>query len=269
MLKTIFEIQTSTHTIKIPADDGKGAAIQSCTLTECVNSGEDLTLGSTCANSLEATLMLVDGDLNIQAGDTVTVSKQLDNNTPIQVGVFVLEKPTRATANTMKITGYDNVSKLDKDLTLWLSGLEGWPYALNEFAWMVCDACGLTFQTSNVPNGNFEICQFSRSSVTGRQIMQWLGEICCRFCHADAQGNIEFAWYTDSGKTFSSSGEQYYFQNSLTYENFCTECIDAVQIRLASGENGTLHPNAADGANSYIMAIQWTRSKLCTCTLRA
>ena len=71
MLKTIFEIKTPTQTINIPADDGKGAAIQSCTLTECVNSGEDLTLGSTCANSLEATLMLLDGDLKIQAGDTV------------------------------------------------------------------------------------------------------------------------------------------------------------------------------------------------------
>lgn len=255
MLKTIFEIKTPTQTINIPADDGKGAAIQSCTLTECVNRGEDLTLGSTCANSLEATLMLVDGDLAIQAGDIVMVSKQLDNNTPTQVGVFVLEKPTRATANTMKIVGYDNVSKLDKDLTLWLSKLEGWPYKLTEFAKLVCeDGCKITFNVSDVPNGDFEIYQFSRSSVTGRQIMQWLGEICCRFCRANANGEIEFAWYTDSGKTFSASGEKYYFQNSLTYEDFSTYPIKAVQIRLADGENGVLWPlDIAEDANSYII----------------
>ena len=258
MLKTIFEIKTPTQTITIPSDDGKGAAIQSCTLTECVNSGEDLTLGSTCANSLEATLMLLDGDLNIQAGDTVTVRKQLDNNTPTPVGVFVLEKPTRATANTMKIVGYDNVSKLDKDLTGWLNDphiQEQWSYTLVEFATLVCAACGLTFKVTDVPNADFDVPRFTRSAVTGRQIMQWLGEICCRFCHADAQGNIEFAWYTDSGKTFSSSGEQYYFQNGLTYENFETAAINAVQIRLSDSENGALWPSdTAENANSYIIS---------------
>ena len=120
----------------------------------------------------------------------------------------MLEKPTRPSANTMKITGYDRVSKLDKDLTAWLSGLAGWPYTLTTFAGMVCSACGLTFKASAVPNGDFLIYQFNRTSVTGRQLMQWLGEICARFCRATADGEIEFAWYTDSGKTISPNGER-------------------------------------------------------------
>ena len=250
MLKTIITLPDGTE-----ISSGKVSAnvIQSVTLTHCVNNGEELTLGSACANALEATLFTPKGGLTIEAGTEVAVHKEDPTGARTQVGIFMLEKPTRPSANTMKITGYDRVSKLDKDLTAWLSGLAGWPYTLTAFAGMVCSACGLTFKASAVPNGDFLIYQFSRTSVTGRQLMQWLGEICARFCRATADGEIEFAWYTDSGKTISSNGERYYFQNGLTYEDFSTAAIDAVQIRLADSENGALWPAAADGANSYII----------------
>lgn len=250
MLKTIITLPDGTE-----ISSGKVSAnvIQSVTLTQCVNSGEELTLGSTCANALEATLFTPKGGLTIAAGTEVTVHKEDPTGARTQVGIFMLEKPSRPSANTMKVTGYDRVSKLDKDLTVWLSGLAGWPYTLTAFAGMVCSACGLTFKASAVPNGDFLIYQFNRTSVTGRQLMQWLGEICARFCRATADGEIEFAWYTDSGKTISSNGERYYFQNGLTYEDFSTAAIDAVQIRLADSENGALWPAAADGTNSYII----------------
>lgn len=250
MLRTIIALPDGTE---ISSGPGTVNAIQNSTLTECVNSGEDLTIGSTCANALEATLFTPAGGLSLSAGTEIIAYKD-DGTTRTKVGTFILEKPTRPTANTMKITGYDRVSKLDKDLTAWLSGLKGWPYTLTTFAGMVCGACGLKFKASDVPNGDFLVHQFTRSSVTGRQIMQWLGEICCRFCRADKNGDIEFAWYTDSGKTITAGGDLYYFQNGLSYEDYQTADIDAVQIRLADSENGALWPEAAEGANSYIIA---------------
>lgn len=251
MLKTIIKLPDGTE---ISSGSNTVNAIQSCTITECVNSGEDLTLGSTCASALEATLITPNGGLkDIGAGTRVTVFKQEGDNPPVQVGVFNLEKPTRSTANTMKLTGYDRITELDKDLTDWLNTLEGWPFSLTDFADMVCEQCGLTFKVTDVPNADFQVPQFTRSAVTGRQIMQWLGEICCRFCRADAEGNIEFAWYTPSGKTIEATGDMYYFQNSLSYENYQTAAIDAVQIRLANSENGALWPAAAEAKNSYII----------------
>ena len=252
MLKTIIKLPDGTE---ISSGSNTVNAIQSCTITECVNSGEDLTLGSTCASALEATLITPQGGLkkDIGAGTRVTVCKQEGDNPPVQVGVFNLEKPTRSTANTMKLTGYDRITELDKDLTDWLNGLKEWPYPLTSFAGMVCEKCGLTFKVTDVPNADFMVPQFTRSAVTGRQIMQWLGEICCRFCRADAEGNIEFAWYTPSGKTITATGDMYYFQNSLSYENYQTAAIDAVQIRLANSENGALWPAAAGAKNSYII----------------
>lgn len=254
MLRTIIALPDGTE---ISSGPGTVNAIQNSTLTECVNSGEDLTIGSTCANALEATLITPAGGLSLSAGTEIIAYKD-DGTTRTKVGTFILEKPTRPTANTMKITGYDRASKLDKDLTAWLSGLKDWPYTLITFAGMVCGACGLKFKVSDVPNGDFLVYQFTRSSVTGRQIMQWLGEICCRFCRAipdgdPEDGEIEFAWYTDSGKTITASGDLYYFQNGLSYEDYQTAAIDAVQIRLADSENGALWPEAAESANSYII----------------
>ena len=249
MLRTIITLPDGTE---ISSGSGSVNAIQNSTFTECVNSGEDLTIGSACASALEVTLITPSGELSLTAGTEIIAYKD-DGTTRTKVGVFILEKPTRPTANTMKITGYDRISKLDKDLTAWLSGLTGWPYTLTTFAGMVCGACGLTFKASDVPNGDFLVYQFTRSSVTGRQIMQWLGETCCRFCRATPEGEIEFAWYTDSGKTITAGGDLYYFQNGLSYEDYQTAAIDAVQIRLADGENGALWPEAAEDANSYII----------------
>lgn len=250
MLKTILVLPDGTE---ISSGAGMVNAVQSATLTECVNDSEELTLGSACSNALEATLITPKGGLTIEAGTEVAVHKEDSTGARTPVGIFILEKPTRPTANTMKITGYDRVSKLDKDLTAWLSGLTEWPYRLTAFAGMVCNACGLTFKETEVPNGDFLVDQFTRSSVTGRQLMQWLGEICCRFCRADPYGEIEFAWYTDSGKAIMPGGELYYLQNGLTYEDYTTAEIEAVQIRMADSENGALWPTIEGGANSYII----------------
>lgn len=249
MLKTIIKLPDGT---KISSGSNAVNAIQSATLTECVNSGEDLTIGSTCSNALEVTLITPAGGLSLEAGTEVTAYKD-DGTGQKEMGVFILEKPTKPTANTMKVTGYDRVSKLDKDLTAWLSGRTEWPYLLTTFACMVCEACGLTFKETEVPNGDFLVNKFTRSSVTGRQLMQWLGEICCRFCRATPKGEIEFAWYTDSGKTITPSGDTYYLQNSLTYEDYTTAEIEMVQIRTADSENGALWPKVDGTPNSYII----------------
>ncbi len=253
MLKTIIRLPDG---IEISSGSNAINAIQNVTLTECVNSGEDLTIGSTCANALEATLITPEGALSIPAGTRVAVLKQEGDKAPVQIGVFNLEKPTRPTANTMKLAGYDRVAELDKDLTDWLNNLyvkEEWEYTLTEFASMVCAACGLAFNEADVPNADFAVPRFVRSAVTGRQLMQWLGEICCRFCRADAKGNIEFAWYQPSGKTITHTGERYYLQNGLTYEDYKTAKIEAVQLRLANSADGALWPSAAEGVNSYII----------------
>lgn len=229
-------------------------AIQSVTLTQCVNSGDELTMGSACADMLEVTAITPGGGLSLTAGDEVSLYQVDAAGQRRQVGIFILEKPTRPTANTMKLVGYDRIVKLEKDLTGWLAGLTGWPYSLLAFAKMVCAACDLTLENESIPNGDFQVQAFSGEGITGRQLMQWIGEACCRFCRATADGRMELAWYTPADISITPSGAHYYFQNGLSYEDYQVEQIDAVQLQAADSDDGWLWPEAEEGANSYVIS---------------
>lgn len=249
MLKNLLYLFDGTC---ISSGTGQAVAVQSCTITDCVNSGEELTLGSTCCSCLEVKIFAPDGELNIPVGKEVRLCKVQDGGEPVQAGVFLPEHPAKVNAGIYKLTAYDKVSLFDKDLSSWLKSLTGWPYSLLTFAGMVCKACGLTLATTEIPNGSFPVQQFFKSGVTGRQLMRWIGEIAGRFCRANADGDITFGWYTSSGVTIRPTGDRYYFGGALTYDDYDVAPIDAVKLRLADSDSGALWPNGA-AANPYVI----------------
>lgn len=174
---------------------GTGVAISSVTWTEQVNSETDLAPGAVCAAMLEARLLEA-ADIRLQAGQEVALYKVDASGNRTSVGIFLCEKPVRSSHGVLELTAYDRVSLLDKDLTVWLSELKGWPYALEDFAGMVCTACGLQLVPGRLLNGDYRIHPFSAQGITGRQLMQWVGQIAGRFCRANPRGEIELAWYT-------------------------------------------------------------------------
>ena len=70
MLKNLIVLPDGTE---ISSGVGTVNAIQSVTLTQCVNSGEELTIGSACAAMLEATILTPRGELTLSAGDEVVL----------------------------------------------------------------------------------------------------------------------------------------------------------------------------------------------------
>lgn len=192
MLRSLLVLPDGTRLFS--GETGK-PAIQSMTLTECVNDTTELSVGSACANAVEVSIIAPEGALMLSAGEEVAVYKVDSGGLEHKVGLFTLEKPTRPSANALKLTAYDRVSWLDKDLGQWLYELDGWPYRLYDFAKMVCEACGLTLINEELPNGDYQIQAFSGEGITGRQLMQWIGQAAGRFCRATADGQIEFAWY--------------------------------------------------------------------------
>lgn len=178
-------------------------AIVSVNLTQSVNAGTQLTLGSVCSSMLEASIIAPGGTCTLQAGTEVALYQNEEC-----MGIFILEKPTRSSANMLKLTAYDRISRLDTDLTDWLSGLVGWPYSLYKLAWMVCAQCGLELKNSALPNGDYQVQRFGAQGITGRQLMQWIGQIAGRFCRATPDGKIEFAWYTDAAVTVGAGAQE-------------------------------------------------------------
>ena len=159
-------------------------ALRSVTVTQCINSGEELTLGSACACELRAELITPHGGLSLAAGDVVTLFEVDEANNRRQTGVFWLEKPVCSTTHTMELIAYDSINQLDKNLTNWLAQLDQWPYSVQEFAQLVCNQCGVTLAEEELPNGSFYLQPFAGEKINGRRLIQWLGQITGRFCRA-------------------------------------------------------------------------------------
>ena len=252
MLRTLFVLPDGTE---LSSGASGPNAIQTVTITECVNGAQELALGSCCANMVEAKIITPQGGLSLSAGAEIDVYRVEEDGTRHHVGIFTTEKPTRPTANSMSITAYDRVSWLDKDLTLWLEGLEQWPYPLIAFAREVCKACNVELveqEDVELPNSTYLVQRFSADGITGRQLMQWVGEICGRFCRATPDGKIEFAWYTpatiDIGCTQVSAAEVNYRDGNLTIRAEGTEItgaddsvsIESEYLRVSDDGQGNL-----------------------------
>lgn len=118
---------------------------------------------------IELTAITPNGGFSIDEGDEFTVYRENEEGNRHKVGLFTSEKPTRASAHSLKVTAYDRVSWLDKDLTDWLADLAAWPYTLYDLAEMTCGQCGLELVNDFIPNGNYYVQRFSAEGITGRQ----------------------------------------------------------------------------------------------------
>ena len=250
MIRNLIELRDGTE---ISSGAGAQYAIQSCTITESVNSGTELTLGSACCSCLEAMIITPGGGLNLTAGQVIKLHKVDDAGNKTRVGMFRLEQPTRKSEHSYQITAYDLMTNLDRDMTQWLKTFSNWGCTLVEFADEVCEACGLHLKNMDFPNNQFPVQQFFKSGVTGRQLMQWVAEIAGCFCRMDADAYVELAWYTDHGVTISATGDRYYFAGALTYEDYEVAAVDAVKLRMADSEDGALWPSGT-ADNPYIIS---------------
>lgn len=242
MLKNLIVLPDGTELF---SGEGTVNAIQKVTLTQRVNEGRELTLGSVCAGVLEVDLITPHGILHILPETELTLYKVDGGGTRTPAGIFRVESAVRIGAHRYRVTAYDRLCRLDRDLTQWLEGLDGWPYTLTTFAQMVCSACNLTLVNESLPNGDWEIPKFAAGNVTGRQLMQWVGQVCGRFCRATVDGSVELAWYTPKDISITPDG---FFADTLQAEDYQTALIDKVQIRQSQSDIGVA---VGTGSNGY------------------
>jgi hypothetical protein len=219
------------------------------------NDGEDLTIGSVCASVLTVDLITPHNDFTPVAGEAVTVYEEF-NGERRKKGVFLTEKPQKKNSNSTKITAYDNISLFDKDLTEWFNGLDGFPYTAYEMAMMTCEKCGVELKNKNIMNGETLINAVQLPSVTGRQIMRWIGEICGCFCISDENGMVKYDWYKSTNNRISprrGDGYTHFLRGSLSYEDYTVKKIDGVNIRSEASDSGIVYPIDSDFKNPYII----------------
>ena len=266
-------------------------ALQEVTLTESVStdpSGDaELEPGGACAACLEFSV-LTNGSARLMTAGTEFDLYREEDGARTLLGHFTAEKPVKSGRSTYKITAWDNVTKLDKNLSPWLyDNQSSFPMTLLDFAKAVCAQCGVTLLCDDLPNASYSVSAFYADDLTGRQLMQWVGQAAGRFLRARADGQLEFSWYVDrttqagaaprdsravtllasqpDGKILQASGGKFlalkdnfgiaypYAMDGLSFEDYEAAPPDKVQIRQSDSDIGVIYPPDASGTNTYVI----------------
>ena len=275
---------------KLTLEDGTvldSSVIRSVTLTEQVSDQTDLCPGAACAACAEIELWAPGNALAIAQGAELTLAR-LDTASGAETpaGIFLAEKPEKASANVIRVTAYDRMTLLDKDLSPWLREQQGaFPMRLDALIRSVCAQCGVALADGTLdalPNAGYQVAAFYADDLTGRQLIQWAAQAACRFARMTPDGQLEFGWYTDhaelgvgpgsaaqqwtalnlagqlletaDGEIWTFGQEQEgYLPGTLSYEDYETAPIDKVQIRQSDDDVGVIYPADETGTNALVL----------------
>ena len=275
------------HKITLP--DGTAldsSVIRSVQLTEQVNDETDLCPGAACAACAEIELWAPQNGLTITQGTEITLVRiDAESRAQASVGVFLAEKPVKTSANVIKVTAYDRMTLLDKDLSPWLREQQGaFPMTIKALVQAVCAECGVETVPGNLEaqvNTGYSVPAFYADNITGRQIIQWAAQAMCRFARMTPSGQLEFAWYVGHARSGigPGSGSEWtaldlsgqllatvdgeiwtfaqpqigYYSGTLSYEDYTTAPIDKVQIKQTDDDVGVIYPPDETATNALVI----------------
>lgn len=238
-------------------------------ITASSNNGDNLMLGSVCSSQLEISIRSIGSDFSAAKGSSFSVYKIAPDGSETKIGVYNVSDAKWTSEHIYKIIAHDNVSKLNRDITGWLRGLTGWPYALTEFYGMLCDEVGVSHTYSTWDGASsFMVNQFDvEDGTTGQQLMGSICEIMGDYCIAQPDGSLRADWYSRRYIRIHSKANQvsegsdidvYRYGGSLTYGDYNVKDVKFVQFREEDSEDAALWPdygnvNNADLSNAYII----------------
>ena len=219
MNKTIVVLPDGTE---ISSGHDQAVVLKSSKITQMVNDGTELTLGSACSTMVELHFLTLNGSSVISANDEIVIFEEAEDGSRTKMGTFIAEKPVRSGMHEITVFAFDKMILLDKDVTEWFSTYGYYGNSLIFFAQTVCDICGLTlkhveyretedgmypvFDYGEMLNGDYTVPQFYACGITGRKLMQWIGEITGCFVRATVDGEIELAWYKENPIKIGAEG---------------------------------------------------------------
>lgn len=183
---------------KLVRSDGSiidSSVIISCEFTEGVNSNTNLSVGDVTASELTVEILSTDP---IQQDEVFTYSI-IEDGVETRIGVFKAEKPTVATRTSMRFSAYDNIIKTEKLFSDWLRENQSlFPVTLLQLVQYACSYCGVILASTDFPHADLPVGAFYADNITCRQILAWASAIAGRFVRANTEGELEFAWYSET-----------------------------------------------------------------------
>ena len=225
------------YELRLP-DGTSLTALKSLTLTWQLSDAQDISLGSACAAMLEATLF---GDAPIDAGTEIACYEdgQL-------LGSFFSQKPKRG-GETLSVTAYDAMTRFDREITAFVQA-QTFPIKAQALLENLCSFCGVPLHPDTVlPDETLEA--FSQPGITGRQLLQHLGQLAGKLWRIGADGFLELCWFGGEPRDLTNCR-----QDTLRVAETPAAPIERVLIRTAENEVGALWPDGPqETANTYIL----------------
>lgn len=214
-------------------------AIGDLQITCLTNDSHDLSLGSACAAMLEATLygpVVIEGDTELSCFEDGRL-----------LGRFRCEAPRRTGKNTLRLTAYDAMTCFDRDITAWLQE-QAFPTTAQILLENLCGFCGVPLSPDALLPAD-AIPAFTQPGLTGRQLLQYIGQLAGRFFTVDPEGMLMPRWY--GAEPVMLTGCRL---GSLVHTDYTAAPITRVLIRTGENEVGAVWPDGSlTTENTYIL----------------
>ena len=193
------------HKVVINFQDGSNDTVEdldiyTLQISEGTSNTSSFDLGAAIAQQLTLKLNNIDGrfdehDFN-GAVITAQVGLELLNGSVewLDKGKFTAE-PGEESGNSISVKAFDDMTKFDQPYSL--SKL-AYPATLGTIVRDACSCCGVTLasDTAAFDNNNFIVQNRpDDSALTFRQVLQWVGQIACKFFRIDRFGKLSARWY--------------------------------------------------------------------------
>lgn len=162
-----------------------------------------------------------------------------------KMGMFILETPVKVNDTRIKVNGYDKMTLFDVKVSSLLDTIQ-YPTTLKTLLTSLCNYVGVKCITQSFINSDMQIKKnFTGTDVTGRQLLQYISEIACRFARITPNGELELIWYKEVDYTIDSNS--YSDISILDYE---VKPIDKLQVKVEENDIGVI---IGEGNNAYLI----------------
>ena len=205
--ETILKNRVLHHEAKIEFTDGtvitaQDADLYTFKISDNTSNTNSFDIGAAIAKRLELKIDNIEGTYSernfSRAKITARVGLELSETTEwLKKGIFYAE-PGTLSGDTVSVTALDGMTKFDKPYTK--SKLQ-YPATLGQ---IVRDACGICDVSMSADIASFPQSSFvvttrpSDTSLTFRQILQYVGEIACLFFKINEDDKLTASWYNTS-----------------------------------------------------------------------
>ena len=205
--ETILKNRVLHHEAKIEFVDGNVLTAQDADLyifkiSDNTSNTNSFDIGAAIAKQLELKIDNIEGTYSgrnfSRAKITARVGLELSETTEwLKKGIFYAE-PGTLSGDTVSVTALDSMTKFDKPYTE--SKLQ-YPATLGQIVRDACSVCDVSMSAdiASFPQSSFVVTtRPSDTSLTFRQILQYVGEIACLFFKINEDDKLTASWYNTS-----------------------------------------------------------------------